>query len=60
MLVTVGEVMVFPESSARSISGYLGMLTDADDGPRRKVYALIFTAVVITPFSPMRSRNPLI
>jgi transposase len=25
--------------------GYLGMLTDADDGRRRKVYALIFTAV---------------
>ncbi|BBX52684.1 hypothetical protein GCM10009645_30840 [Mycolicibacterium poriferae] len=25
--------------------GYLGMLTDAADGRRRKVYALIFTAV---------------
>ncbi|GFG49653.1 hypothetical protein [Mycolicibacterium agri] len=25
--------------------GYLGMLTDADDGRRRKVHALIFTAV---------------
>jgi transposase len=25
--------------------GYLGMLTDAEDGRRRKVYALIFTAV---------------
>ncbi|MCV7145513.1 hypothetical protein [Mycobacterium riyadhense] len=25
--------------------GYLGMLTDGEDGRRRKVYALIFTAV---------------
>jgi transposase len=25
--------------------GYLGMLTDADDGRRRKVHALIFTTV---------------
>ena len=31
--------------NARSISGYLGMLTDATDGRRRKVRALIFTAV---------------
>ncbi len=37
--------MVIPGWSARSTSAIWGMLTDVDDGRRRKVHALIFTAV---------------
>ncbi len=40
-----GSLMAIPEWSARSTSATWGMLTDAADGRRRKVHALIFTAV---------------
>ena len=40
-----GSPTVIRGSNVSSTSGYLGMLTDTADGRRRKVYALIFTAV---------------